>query len=211
MKLLILPGIGCNQSIWNDIDWLDHDIIFLKYDKYMNETTKTVEDIAKEIIKDLSTSTYDGVIAHSMGGFIGAILLDELPLIARFFIAIETSFVPANPSYKTMLYNNNHTLKDKIENMFETEIKKYPKALITYLQGAFDLETTLNRITVPKILIYSNRDITDEKELYDKLNLTKETFDKVQLFFIDKAAHFPMLENPSQTNKIIHSILKTYE
>lgn len=209
MKLLILPGIACDRSIWNDIDWGNHDVTFLNYKNYMDKRATTVGDIAQAILNDSSLSQYDGIIAHSMGGFIGVILLDEMPSLADFFIAIETSFVPANSSYQTLLYKEE--FKSKIKSMFDREIKHYPEALITFLQGAFDYEDTLKGLTVPMTLIYGKRDMVDEEELHQKLNLSKETINSLQLIFIDKAAHFPMLEQAKETNKIIHRILKAYK
>ncbi|MCF7925390.1 MAG: alpha/beta hydrolase [Candidatus Izimaplasma sp.] len=211
MKLLILPGIACDRSIWKDINWSDHDVTILEYDNYMDKTTETVEDIAQKILNDPSLSQYDGIIAHSMGGFIGAIILDKVSSLARFFIAIETSFVPANPSYQTLLYGEDSNLKIRIQNMFDTEIKHYPESLIKFLQGAFDYEYTLQRIAVPTTLIYGTREMTEEDELKNKLNLSDKTINGLTLIFIDKAAHFPMLEQPSKTNEIILNILKKYE
>lgn len=207
MKLLILSGIACDSTIWEKTDLKDHELTFLDYKDYMNEHTKTVEDIAHEILKDSSLTLYDGIIAHSMGGFVGVILLDARPSLARFFIDIETSFVPAEQSYRTLLYGKD--LTDRIEKMFQSEIKHYPKELITFLRGAFDYEDMLKKLSVPKTLIYGKRDMIEE-ELHHKLNLSKETIDGLELIFIDEAAHFPMLEQPSKTNEVLKKTVKNY-
>lgn len=53
-----------------------------------------------------------------------------------------------------MIYKEDQDLKNRIENIFEKEIEKYPKALITYLQSGFDLIITIEKRKVLNLLLH---------------------------------------------------------
>ncbi|MFW5894922.1 MAG: hypothetical protein ACOCU0_03225 [Bacillota bacterium] len=210
MKVLMLKGIGCTDGIYEFLNLSEHDVSLIDYEAVMNSDTDSVETLALNINHALNDRSFDAIIAHSMGGLLAMVLLEKGWVEASSLIAIETSFVPAHESYRTLLHpKSGKALHHAIDSMLQKEIPKYPEKLKASLRDAFDFESTLSSLTIPITMIYGKREMEACDELRNKLNLREETLEKVSLHFVENAAHFPFVENPDETHRVLKNALTT--
>ena len=210
MTLLVLSGIGCDSRVWRATDLEDHDVTLVDHRDVMDSGSEpeTISELARSITNTLSTHTFDGIIAHSMGGLLAVVLLQKGWVEAGFLLAIETSFIPAEAPYLTLFHpDTDEGLQDEIKSMLKRRIPRYPDALRDSLRDGFDFESELASLSLPKILVYVQRRMEDGQTLKANLNLSEDTLEKVTLHFISGAAHFPPLEHSDALNDILKTLI----
>lgn len=211
MDIVLLRGVGCDAQVFEPLDLANHRVVEVDYHDVLREATDSVETLARALGAHLQGQSFDVIIAHSLGGIIGATMIKEGTIDAECLIAVETAFVPQEESYRTLFHpKTGQSIQKDMTTMLKRELPYYPDALKASLKDDFNYESTLLDIHCPLHLLYGARTMADKTDRTDNLNLNDKTVKKAQIDFIENAAHFPFLENAPSTNQKIHAILRDY-
>jgi len=89
MNILLLRGIGCDYRVLEPLDLGKHTKLGVDYHAILSESTDSIEGLARALNEYLDDHTFDAVVAHSMGGILGALMISQGFIDTEVFIAIE--------------------------------------------------------------------------------------------------------------------------
>lgn len=229
--ILILPGWGDTRTTFmNLINYFSpsYTIYIVDYPGFGNspvpKESLTIYDYAK-LIKDFikyRKIKNPIIIAHSFGGRITAILSGLYKIPIEKMILIDIAGIKQKKSIKTLIKEKLYKFLKRIVS-FSKRKEKYQKKLLNLFASSDykalpntmhetfkniineDLTNHFNNIPCEALLIWGNNDDITPIKYGRKLNkLIRES----ALIVYPRAKHFPYLDYPYLTNKIIYEFLK---
>lgn len=142
MRLLLLYGVNCRRSIWDDLKpyLKGYEVDYVEYPHEVTQRAKDVEDVSKWVYETYHKNSYDAVIGHSLGGIIALQLASKYKMKFSKIIYLDTNLKPAEEFYRNIMTpeHMNEFGKDTME-MFNEERKFYTSSLFEAIQKEFDL------------------------------------------------------------------------
>lgn len=211
MKGLVLYGMNCQLWIWDELKARcgDLDLTYLEYPHALTLKSQNVHDLSVGVFKAAFSKgqAYDVIIGHSMGGNIALELSARPDVKTALTLIIETSIRASGAFYHNLLTEKNQMLYGaKVEQMLAQERPFYSSKLLGSFRKPFDFGETLGAIDHRVVAIYGDRGQPDYPHLVSDLNLTPQELQKLEIGFIQRSCHLPMLENPDQLSAILHQI-----
>lgn len=210
MKILMLYGINCNISIWDNLksNFINDEVDYVSYPHSLTEKVKNINELTDWVNNIYGRNEYDVIIGHSLGGLIGILLLEKNTNISKKIICIDTNFKPANEFYRNLMTDEHMKLfGDKVLSMLKEERKYSSLELIKSVQEDFDYSKNIINIKQDIYVFYGDRNNPDYSNKISDLNLSNEVLNKIKISFVKNACHMIMIENPndliSQINEII--------
>lgn len=210
MRLLLLYGVNCRRSIWDDLKpyLKGYEVDYVEYPHEVTQRAKDVEDISKWVYETYHKNSYDAVIGHSLGGIIALQLASKYKMKFSKIIYLDTNLKPAEEFYRNIMTpeHMNEFGKDTME-MFNEERKFYTSSLFEAIQKEFDYTVYLKQLAQKVYAIYGDRNQPGYINRITDLNLSDEVLSKLDFIFINNACHMIMMENPKELYDVIKDIL----
>jgi pimeloyl-ACP methyl ester carboxylesterase len=197
-NIAFLPGYACTPAIWEDIkpykkpkNWR----IFTP--EWPKSILKSAQDFAPYInwLNDyIHENQIDAIVAHSMGGIISILTLNELSPADRPNLVLCECFITnsIDPFFRNLLMPDS-PFEQEIQRMLADEGSKYHPELRQRINQVDVLSLIINS-KLSFAAIYGDRGYGSE-QMQTALNWPA-TFNAYPVAAVTNACHFPMLENP---------------
>ncbi|HNT79894.1 MAG TPA: alpha/beta fold hydrolase [Bacteroidia bacterium] len=227
--LVLLHGLFGALSNWTDV--IDHfkekyTVIIPLMPIYTLPILNTnVKELAKFIHRFISFKGYHNVhlVGNSLGGHVSLVYITSYPENIASLTLTGSSGLYENSMGNSFPKRENYEfIKSKVEYTFY-DPKSASKELVDEVFGIINdknklirilslaksairhnMAKELDQIKQPVCLIWGIQDNITPKEVAEEFNRLLPNSD---LFFIDKCGHAPMMEQPSEFNKVLHQWL----
>ncbi|NJO15004.1 MAG: alpha/beta hydrolase [Thioploca sp.] len=206
-----LCGYACTPWIWHRlIQYLTppFDLQLVTWPTALLPHFHQVSDFVNWLIQDekIKNYHYDFILGHSMGGVIAIQIAAFLPKIEQ-IILLDSFVTPPTRFFQNRFEPSiSKELQNQIINMLNLEREHYSPKLPDNLR-AINLSHLFSQLNCKITALYGDRGYSDLKQLTSQLRWSSELLNKIALYFVSHANHFPMLENPQETAKILYKIL----
>jgi pimeloyl-ACP methyl ester carboxylesterase len=205
-----LCGYACTPWIWHrltqyltppfDLQWVTWPTALLPH---FHQVSDFVNWLLQDEIKNYH---YDFILGHSMGGIVAIQMAAFLPKIKQ-VILLDSFITPPTRFFQNLFEPSiSKELQNQIINMLNFEREHYSPKLPDNLR-AINLSHSSFQLNCQITALYGDRGYSDLKQLTSQLRWSSELLDKIALYFVSNANHFPMLENPQKTAEILFKIL----
>ncbi len=203
-----LCGYACTPWIWEPVtEYLNSqlDLKLVSWPTSLLPHFHTVNDFTHWVINHQITNCRF-IIGHSMGGLVATQIAALTPQIEQ--VILLDSFVTTPTNFFQMLFlpTLGKPIQNKIINMLNLERIHYSPQLPDNLR-AIHLNETLTKLDCKITALYGDRGYPQLQQLISQLNWSPQLLNKISLYFIANAGHFPMLENPQETAEILLKVL----
>ncbi len=199
-NILVLSGYACTSEIWNELSDVDYSnlfnkAIFLDFPKEKLKGFKDIENFSQWIEEVVDYSKIDYVIGHSMGGLVALDLAYRNVFKIKQVIAIESFIKTPSPFFQNLVMDEHELEKKQLIEMFSREAPHYSLELAEKLK-VLDWVEKVSKINAQKAFIYGDRNQGREKTI-SELGICDKLENKTTIKIVERACHFPMIENPN--------------
>ena len=205
-RLLLLYGVRCNRSVWDDlVPYLaDYDLDIVEYPHEVTMRAKRVEDLTRWVYEKYGEKTYDAIIGHSLGGIIALQMVADYNLKTEQIFLLDTNLKPAEAFYRNLMTPEHmQQYGDSFLPMLKAEATYYTTELFREIQGEFDFTELVLRAKLRVLAIYGDRDQPGYDKKVSDLNFFGQVLAKLNFRWIEHACHMIMMENPVGLAEVI--------
>lgn len=204
MKGLFLSGYGCKSTIWDDFKNEYQNEEFVDWPTEQTPNFHKIDDFSNYLLKTYPIDNCDFIVGHSLGGLVALDLSRKIKV--NKIVLVESFLVTPSKFFQNIVMENNLILKEKVMAMLKNEIKYYSQELGKNLRD-LNLLDLLSQSKSHINVIYGDRGENETKAI-QKLGLSKDILNKINIKIVHNSCHFPMLENPKDFKDVLNKIIK---
>lgn len=212
MKLagLALPGYACTSMIWQPVQSLletDLELTLVDWPQDLTPHMNTLQVFADWLCENYPFWHYDVVIGHSMGGLVAVQAstsqASQLPRV----VLVESFLIPPGSFFQNLVMPDAAPdVAAGVRQMMQEQRAHYSPALSESLRNASLFDPAI-LFSLDLRAIYGDRGSHDAGRVRRELHWP-DWLARIPVGVAANACHFPMLENPDETARLIKEFSK---
>ncbi len=208
-----LPGFACPADTWlpcveNLQDRSNTRLVSWPTD--LTPQFHSVRQFSDWLRLQVDATSSDMLVGHSLGGLVALDYARRSAETGHRVVLVESFLTRPSPFFQNLLMPNAApALADRLTGMLQAEKPHYSEALREYLASADMIDEALEA-GAPIHAIYGDRGCGDKEKVIAELNWPAQLRRRISIHVVENCCHFPMLESPIETARILRSIVSEH-